>query len=142
MALQDPRHLWSTGMQVQSQAQHSGLRILCHDSYGVSMGLSYGSDLIPGPGTPYTTGWQKEKKKILCPSGSSFEGQHVKDQALLQLLCRLQRRCSFDPWPGNFHLPWMQPKKKSILSTPIIPSSSVLSNHFRNINMSAHCIDH
>ena len=30
----------------------------------------------------------------------------VKDPALLQL------RLGLDPWPGNFHMPKMQPKKK------------------------------
>ena len=40
----DWQHLGSTGTQVQSPAWHSGL------------GLDYGLDVIPGPGTPYTAG--------------------------------------------------------------------------------------
>ena len=35
--------------------------------------------------------------------------QWVKDQALLQLWRRLWLR--FDPWPGNFDMPWVWPKK-------------------------------
>ena len=37
--------------------------------------------------------------------------QWVKDLALLQLWYKLQLQLCFDPWPGNFHMPWMQPKK-------------------------------
>ena len=31
----------------------------------------------------------------------------LKDLVLLQLQCRLQLR--LNPWPGNFHMPWVQP---------------------------------
>ena len=40
--------------------------------------------------------------------------QWVKDPALLQLQCRSQLWLGFSPWPGNFHMLWMQPKKKKI----------------------------
>jgi len=52
--------LWSTGMQVQSPAQHSELRIqLC---------CNCGLDLIPGMVAPYATGQpKKEKKKNVWP---------------------------------------------------------------------------
>ena len=56
----DQRHLPGTEMQVPSPARHSGLRILCCGSCGV--GCSYSSDLIPGPGTPYTAEWPKKEK--------------------------------------------------------------------------------
>ena len=38
--------------------------------------------------------------------------QWVEDLALLQLWCRLQLHLGFDPWPGNFHVLWVRPKKK------------------------------
>ena len=38
--------------------------------------------------------------------------QLVKDLALLQLWCRSKLWCSFNPWPGNFNMPLMWPKKK------------------------------
>ena len=37
---------------------------------------------------------------------SSLVAQQVKDLALSLLWCR------FDPWPGNFHMPWAWPKKE------------------------------
>ena len=37
--------------------------------------------------------------------------QWIKDLALLQLWHRLQLWCGFDPWPWNFHMPQVQPKK-------------------------------
>ena len=38
--------------------------------------------------------------------------QCVKDPALPQLWCRSQLQLRFDPWPGNFHMPWFHLKKK------------------------------
>lgn len=57
-------------------------------------------------------------KDLTAVAGVAVEGsipsltQCVKDPALLQLLRRLQLQLWFDPWPWNFHLPLMQPKKK------------------------------
>ena len=39
----------------------------------------------------------------------------LKDPALLQLQCRSQLRLRFDPWPGNFHMPWYGHKNKKYL---------------------------
>ena len=62
--------LWHNGIdgvsaaartQVQCLAWYSGLRIQhCHSC---SVGGNSGSDLIPGPGTPYATRWPKKKKE-------------------------------------------------------------------------------
>ena len=38
--------------------------------------------------------------------------QWVKDPVLLQLWDRLQLCLGFDPWPENFHMPRVWPKKK------------------------------
>ena len=38
--------------------------------------------------------------------------QWVKDPALLPLWHRLQLQCGFSLWLGNFHIPWVQQKKK------------------------------
>ena len=32
----------------------------------------------------------------------------------------LQLRCVFDPWPRNFHMPWVLPEKKKVFSSRII----------------------
>ena len=61
MAQWDCWCLWSSGGQVQYPALYSGLRIQHRCSCGI--GYNCGSDLIPGPGTAYTEGWPKEKKK-------------------------------------------------------------------------------
>ena len=61
MAQWDQRHLSSAGPQVQSLAQDTGLRVLRCRSYG--LGHNYGSDPIPGRGTPYVTGQPKKKRK-------------------------------------------------------------------------------
>lgn len=47
----DQLSLWNAGMQVQSQAQQSGLRI-----WQLQCRLQLGSDLIPGLWTLYATG--------------------------------------------------------------------------------------
>lgn len=39
--------------------------------------------------------------------------QRVKDPEGLQLGRRLHLQRGFDPQPGNFHIPWMQPKKRA-----------------------------
>ena len=50
-------------------------------------------------------------KKISVP-WCSLVTQWVKDPALsLQRLGSLLW-CGLDPWPGNFHMPWAQPKYK------------------------------
>ena len=38
--------------------------------------------------------------------------QWCKDLVLLQLWHRSQLQLRFDPWPGNFHMLWVQLKKK------------------------------
>ena len=61
VAQRDWLGLCSTGMQVRSPAQHSGLRFQhCH-SCGI--GCNCGSDMIPGLGTPYAVGWPEKEKK-------------------------------------------------------------------------------
>jgi len=42
--------------------------------------------------------------------------QWVNDLALLQLWHRLQLQFGFNPWPGNFHMPfvWLKKKKKYV----------------------------
>ena len=42
----------------------------------------------------------------------AHSAQWVKDLALLQLWHRLQLLLRFYPWPRNFHMLWVQPKKK------------------------------
>ena len=64
---------------------HSGLRIwhcLCS-----GLGHCWGIGFIPGP------------------------ARWIKDLALLQLWHRLLLQLTFNPWPGNLHMPWMWQKK-------------------------------
>ena len=53
--------LWSSGMQVQSPAWHSGLRIWHCCSFSLILNSSL--DLIPGPGSACAEGWPKMKTK-------------------------------------------------------------------------------
>ena len=64
MAHQDQHHLGSAGTQVQSLAQHSGLRIWC--CHSCSLGHNCSSYLIPGQGTP------KKKKDEILPSAATW----------------------------------------------------------------------
>ena len=41
---------------------------------------------------------------------SAFVVQLVKDPTLSQQWLRSLLWCGFDPWPGNFHMLWVQPK--------------------------------
>ena len=45
-------------------------------------------------------------------AGDPILVQWVKNPTLLQLWCRLQLWLGFNPWPGNFHVLWVWPKKK------------------------------
>ena len=36
----------------------------------------------------------------------------VEDPALLPLWLGTMLWCQFDPWPGNFHMPWAWARKK------------------------------
>ena len=38
--------------------------------------------------------------------------QQVKNLALSSLQLGSLPWCGFDPWPGNFHMPWARPPKK------------------------------
>ena len=38
--------------------------------------------------------------------------QQVKDPVLSLQQLGLLLWCGFNPWPGNFHMPWVQKKKK------------------------------
>ena len=60
MAKWDWKHLLSTGMQVQSLAWHSGLRI--QDCHSCGIGGNWISDLISGLGTPYAMRQPKKEK--------------------------------------------------------------------------------
>ena len=48
--------------------------------------------------------------KIKCER-SAFMAQWVKDPTLSPLWLWLLLWCKFNPWLGNFCMPWMQPKK-------------------------------
>ena len=44
--------------------------------------------------------------------GISLVAQQVKDLMLSLQWLGLLLWHGFDPWPGNFHMPWVQPAKK------------------------------
>ena len=46
--------------------------------------------------------------------------QWVKDPVLPQLWSRLQLQLGFSPWPGNFHMPWVQSLKKQTLCNLVL----------------------
>ena len=51
-------------------------------------------------------------------TGSSHVAWWGKDPALRQLWCRRQLQRGFDPWPGNFHMPQVWPRKKKEKQMP------------------------
>ena len=55
---------------------------------------------------------QKSKKKKKKRSRAPRVAQWIKDPVLSLLWYRSLLWHGFDPWPGNFHLWWAQPKKK------------------------------
>ena len=73
--------------------------------------------------------------KTLC-HGVPARVQRVKDPVLLMLWRRSQLRLGFDPWPGNFHTLWLQPKKKTKTKTKL-KSHGVMerAQFYRLINM-------
>ena len=83
--------LGNAGMQVQSLARHSGLRIQhCHSC---SLGHNYGLDLIPGLGTPYVAGQPKKggKKSFLICKTQLYGCQRYQGGRRLQLGFRSKR---------------------------------------------------
>ena len=61
--------------------------------------------------------------------GSSCVAQWVRDPALPQLWGRLQLRCSFDSWPGNFHMPWAKAEKKRKENPSRLPIVLEIKSH-------------
>ena len=66
------------------------------------------------PGVPALVKWINDPA-CLCGGPGSICGrvQWVRDLELLQVWYRLQLCLRFAPWPRNFHMPWVQPKKKN-----------------------------
>lgn len=50
---------------------------------------------------------------IFSKVGSSLVAQGVKDPELSLLWLRLLSWHGFNPWPGDFHVPWVRPYKKN-----------------------------
>ena len=128
--------LGATGAQVQSLTWHSGLAIQCCCSY--ILGCHSGSDLFPGQGAPYATGWpkmtkKKKKKKdleiVLCCSNGNNCNTNKRKYYVMLTMCQdrstcftnisssvlphvpLRRRCS-----SNSHLYMMGLRHREILS--------------------------
>ena len=91
MAQQDWQSLGIPGMQVQSLARHSGLRIWHYHHYG--LGSDYGSDMIPCPMCRGVA--TKRKKKVWLTVlhqefPSWLSGKETEQNPF---------GCTFDPWP-------------------------------------------
>ena len=54
----------------------------------------------------------KKKKSERKAYRSSLVAQQAKDLALLPQWLGLLLWYRYDPWPGNFHMPWPRPEKK------------------------------
>lgn len=76
---------------------------------------------------------------LTCLCGSAglvpSPAQWVKDPALLQLWHRSQLQLELDPWPGNFPMPWGQPKKKKRHGLNIARLLLTKTRHLRLINV-------
>ena len=60
----------------------------------------------------YNLSAQDDSFLKICLKGASTVPQWVKDLVLPELWRRLQLQLGFDPWPGHFHMPRVQTKKK------------------------------
>ena len=68
--------------------------------------------LLEFEGVPAVVQWVKDLELSLWWHGLIRRlAQWIKDLALPQLLLRLQLWLRSDPWPGNFHILWVQGKK-------------------------------
>ena len=77
-------------------------------------------DLIPGQGTPHAVGWPKKKNKTkLMQTSIRIEemefhvAQWVQYPALSLQWLESLLWLGFDPWPGNFHVLWVGPKRRT-----------------------------
>ena len=59
---------------------------------------------------PTALAWVASEVWVRAPAQDSG----LKDQAMLQL------QLGFNPWPKNFHMPWVQPFKKERKAVPIV----------------------
>ena len=60
---------------------------------------------------PGTGNIKEHRNKDTCTQSSPV-AQQVKDQELSLQQLRSLLWCSFEPWPRNFHIPWMWAKKE------------------------------
>ena len=74
-------------------------------------------------------GWQGSFSQVKNLNRSSLVTQQVKDPALPLLQRRL------NPWPGNFHTLWVQPKKKKNLNNLYL-SMMLLITHRKSMQPS------
>ena len=126
-------------MQVQSLAQHSGLRIWCCHNHSCSLGRNHSLDLIPGPGTPYAVGQSGKKKslKIISRFWSSLVVQWVKDQVLSLLWLGLLLWHRFVPWHGNFHMLWYSQKNPNVSRFPGFQMAEQWPHHIPSVPVTA-----
>ena len=89
--------------------------------------------------TTFTIFFMAEFRKIqkLCYVGVPWVVQSVKDLALSPLWFGSLLRHGFDPWPRNFHMPQVQPKKtkKKKKKKKKMPFFSLCSIHYSEGNM-------
>ena len=62
--------------------------------------------------------------------------QWIKDLVLLHVWCRLQLWLRFDPWPGNFHMPWGFLKKEKETKKQLTLMFMETSNGVLNLKVS------
>ena len=60
-------------------------------------------------GVPTVAKWVNH---LVCLCGVASLTQWARDLALSQQWPRLKLHLGLDPWPRNFHMPWVWPKKK------------------------------
>ena len=107
-----------TRRRIQSLARHSELQIWC--CHSCSLVCYCGSDLIPGPGVPYKTGWPKKKKNDECSQPLPwwiYIDLQVPKLLLRENLASLPvvHQCQSQSWPGTVN---RSPEGSEILPDP------------------------
>ena len=91
-----------------SRCLEYGAAVLVHEHETQDVKIRKGNEEVPA-----VVLWVNDPTHLHGVAGSiPSPAQWVMDLALLQLWHRSQTGRGFSPWPGNYHVLWVQPKKE------------------------------